>query len=131
MATMRVFIVSPDDRLRLALMMFVDKEPGMVVVGMSDRLTGLLAQLQGSEPDVLLLDWMFPSGLRADLFADLHVLKHRPMTVVLATRPEEKEPILEAGADYFISKEAPPDELLPILNGIMSSKANAGLSWET
>ena len=131
MASMRVFIASPDDRFRLAMMVFVDKEPGLVVAGMSDRLVGLPAQLQGSGPDVLLLDLDLASLLRPDLFADLHILKPRPITVAFATRPETKEPILEAGADYFVSKEAPPDKLIPILNSIMSSKANAGLEWDT
>ena len=130
MASMRVFIASPDDRFRLAMMVFVDKEPGLIVAGMSDRLTGLPAQLEGSQPDVVLEDWIFPSRLKADLFVDLQSLKHRPRTVVFASRPEEKGQILEAGADYFIAKDAPPDNVMSILTGISASKTNAGVNWE-
>lgn len=108
-------------------MMFVDKEPGMSVVGMSDRLPGLPAQLQGSEPDVLLLDCEFSSRLRAELLANLQILKRRTVTIAFATRPEDEEEILKAGADYFIAKESPPDQLLPILKEIRSSLTIGGL----
>ncbi|MEJ2751112.1 MAG: response regulator, partial [Chloroflexota bacterium] len=126
MALVRVFIASGDEKLRLALMMFVDKEEGMAVVGLSDRLSGLLTQLRGSEPDALLLDLDMPSAWKANLLRDLHTINHRPMIVVFTNRPEEKESILQAGADYFIAKDAPPDELVPILNDIKLSRSNSG-----
>jgi DNA-binding NarL/FixJ family response regulator len=127
MASMRVFIASPDEKLRLALMMFVDKEPGMSVIGMADRLPGLLALLQGSEPDVLLLDCEFSSRLRTDLLASLCTLKPRLRTIAFATRAKDGDTILKAGADYFIAKESPPDQLLPILNEIRTSLTIGGL----
>jgi DNA-binding NarL/FixJ family response regulator len=126
MALMRVFVASTDDRLRLALTMFVDKENGMAVVGLCDRLSGLLTQLQGSRPDVLLLDLGPASRSETDLLTDLHAIAHRPMIVVLSNKPEKKESILEAGADYFIPKDMPPDDLLPILNDIRFSRSNEG-----
>jgi DNA-binding NarL/FixJ family response regulator len=126
MALVRVFIASGDEKLRLALMMFVDKEEGMAVVGLSDRLSGLLTQLRGSEPDALLLDLDMPSALKANLLRDLHTINHRPMIVVFTNRAEEKESIMQAGADYLIAKDAPPDELVPILNDIRLSRSNSG-----
>lgn len=118
---MRIFIASADDKLRLALQLFLDDEPGMVVVGLSDRLKGLLAQLKVSESNVLLLDWVFPVQSITDLFTDLNKLEHKPTIVVFSNRPEEKEMVMAAGADYFTTKDAPPDKLIPILNEIRSS----------
>jgi DNA-binding NarL/FixJ family response regulator len=100
------------------LHMFLDDTPGVTVVGISDRLKGLLSQLKGSEPDVLLLDWVSPLQSIADLFGNLCNLEHRPKTIVFSTRAEDAEAIIAAGADYFISKDAPPDELIPILNDL-------------
>lgn len=121
MATLRIFVACADERLRLALFVFLDHQPDMAVVGMSDRLKGLLSQLKGSEPDVLILDWVSPVHLIADLLTDLCLLKRPPKTVVFATCDEDADAIMAAGADYFICKDAPPDELIPILNDIRLS----------
>ena len=121
MGSLRVFIACSDEKLRLALIMFLDKEPGIGVVGLSDRLTGLLRQLEGSEPDVLLLDWKSPVQSLAATLGAFCKLERRPKTVVFSTRPEDEGAIKAAGADYFISKDAPPDELLPILDDIRLS----------
>jgi len=94
----------------------------MYVIGMSDRLPGLMSQLEGSQPDVLLLDWELSTQSMPGLLTDLNCLEQRPKTIVLAANPEDKAMILTAGADYSITKNAPPDELLPILNDIRLSK---------
>ena len=32
---MRIFIASPDEKLRLAMLLFLENEPGMIVVGLA------------------------------------------------------------------------------------------------
>lgn len=98
--------------------MFLDGAPRVTVVGISDRLKGLFSQLEGSEPDVLLLDLTPPLQTIVELLGNLCDLEHRPKTIVFSTRAEDGEAIIAAGADYFISKDAPPDELIPILNDL-------------
>jgi hypothetical protein len=48
------------------------------------------------------------------------LLKASPSAVVVAMtgRPENKIPILEAGAGYFMTKNDPPERLLGILTEI-------------
>lgn len=123
MGLIRVFIACADERLRLALIILLDHDPGLILVGMSDRLTGLLVQLDGSEPDVLLLDWDLPLDSMKSLLADIGGLKHQPKTIILSNRLPDKEQLLAAGAYYFISKIAPPDDLLPVLRDIRSAKS--------
>ena len=108
MGSMRLFIACPDPKLRLALILFLEKEPDLAVVGISDRLTGLFAQLQGSEPDVLLLDRVSPIQSMATLLTDLCNLVRRPKTIVFSHRPEEEEEIIAAGedAERFVSDVA-------------------------
>ncbi len=121
---MRIFIASPDERLRLALLLFLDHEPGMVVVGMSDRLQGLLEQMAASQPEALLLDYELTKEATAGIVSDLHHLECQPRVIVLSINPEIKETVLAAGADGFISKNAPPDDLLPIIRWFRSSETN-------
>ena len=79
---MRIFIACTDDKLRLALHIFLDDQPGMAVVGISDRFKGLFTQLKGAEPTVLLLDWAAPSHEIVDLLARLDQLEYRPQVLL-------------------------------------------------
>ncbi len=121
---MRIFIASSDEKLRLALLLFLENDTGLIVVGLSDRISGLLIQLVGSQPDVLILDGELSSPPVKDLLSELSNLEHRPQTIILTSEPEAAELIRGTTADYYISKVAPPDELLPILNHIRISLIN-------
>lgn len=118
MTKLRIFIACADERLRLALLLFLEQEPGIFVVGIIDRLPGLLIHLEAAQPDVLLMQWDIPIQSLEDLFADIHNMECPPKVILLSNKPEEREKILSAGADHFIAKDAPPDELLPILSSI-------------
>ena len=118
MGSLRIFVASPDERLRLALILFLADEPNLVVVGIADRITGLFNQLEASGADVLLLDWEVHDHSMVNLLRDLKNLENRPETIIFSSREEKKETIMAAGADYFISKDSPPDSLMPILNDI-------------
>jgi DNA-binding NarL/FixJ family response regulator len=118
MGLMRVFLASADERLRLALLLLLDHQPGMVVVGLSDRLLGLFSQVEGAQPDVLLLDWDLSEDKMADFFANIRILERRPQVIVLSTNPQNNEAIRATGADFIICKNAPLDELIPVLNDI-------------
>ena len=112
---MRIFIASADKTLRLALQLLLESEPGMVVIGMSDRSAGLLTVVGTSQPEVLLLDAGLAEEATPQLVSDLHRLQYHPKVIVLSSNPPTAATTLAAGADGFISKTAPPDELLPIL----------------
>jgi DNA-binding NarL/FixJ family response regulator len=116
MTKTRIFIACADERLRIALLLLLDTEPDVVVVGITDRLPGLKTQLQATEPHVLLLEWELPFQSMTDLINDIHKLGSSPKIILLSIRPEEEEEIIAAGVDYFVAKNAPPDKLLQILN---------------
>jgi DNA-binding NarL/FixJ family response regulator len=119
---MRLFIASTDRAFRLALQLLVESEPGMVVIGISDRSDGLLAQVGAAQPEVLLLDWELTRSAPIDLIGDLQHLEYRPKIIALSINPLVKETALAAGACDFISMNVPPDELLPILRRIRESE---------
>ena len=112
----RIFVACADERLRIALLLLLDQEPSIVVVGITDRLAGLITQLEATQPDIVLLEWKIPFQSIADLLTDIHNLKSPPKVIYLSSKPEEEEKIITTGADYFIAKNAPPDQLMLILN---------------
>ncbi len=94
MKSLRIFIACADERLRLALILLFDHDPGLTLVGISDRLIGLLVQLDGSEPDVLMLDWDLPLDSMKALVADLQNLQHPPKTIILSAKPQDEEQLI-------------------------------------
>ena len=98
------------------MLLLMDSEPGMIVAGITDRLPGLVAQLEAVRPDLLLLEWELSYQSIVDLLATIHHLEHPPEVIYLSSKPEEKEMLLKAGVDHFVAKNAPPDELLLILS---------------
>ena len=107
----------------MALQLLLESEPGMVITGFTDRAEGLQTLVGTLQPDVLLLDCELAKQPIVALIADLHQLAEPPAIIALAINPQVKEPVLAAGASAFISKDAPPDELLPILQRLRSSIA--------
>ena len=124
MKPMRIFLAYADDRLKVALLMLLDHQPGMVVAGISDRLPGLLTQVQASQPDVLLLEWDASLQLIADRITNIHNLARPPVIIFLSSSAKQKETIMAAGADYFVMKNTPPDELLSIMKNLHLAETN-------
>ena len=112
---LRIFLADSDRDERLALQFLLDHEPGLEVVGIAIRSEGLAAQVRASQPDVLLLDWNLATQPAADCLSGLHSIDPTLKVVVFHIHPEVKHEAENAGADVFMSKDVPPDELLEIL----------------
>ena len=122
---MRLFIADGNSSVRLALQMHLQQEPGMYVTGMASEAEGLPAQVEASRPDVLLLDSHIPGGSIQGLLSDIRGLEDPPKIVVLSIKPELREPALSAGADAFISKNAPPEDMLELIRSLRETTANS------
>ena len=116
MRKLRVFIAFADEKLRAAMLLLLGTEHGVVIVGITDRLQGLVPQVDATQPDVLLLDWELSSQSLAKLITDIRNLGHPLRIVFLSSKPENEKEVLGAGANYFIPKNAPPDKLLLFLH---------------
>jgi DNA-binding NarL/FixJ family response regulator len=115
---MRVFIADPRSETRLALMMYLRQEPGMHITGIAVEAQGLLAQVEATQPDLVLLDWYLPGQPITEVIAELKKLGQRPQIIVLSVRPEVESEAISAGADAFVTKAKSPDRLLATLRKI-------------
>ena len=120
----RIFIACADERLRIALVIFLEGEPGMAVVGFTDRLENLLPQMEAAQAEILLLEWNLSEEAMTDLLLKIHHISVQYKIIFFARDSEERRKITAAGADYVILKNAPPDELLPILTNIDLQSTN-------
>ena len=107
-------ILIADDQLqvRRALRLLLEQEPGAEVVGEAAEASDLLAQVTAGCPDLVLLDWWLPGMAAEDLLIALRQTCTELAVIVLSGQPEAEENALAAGADAFVSKADPPEQLL-------------------
>lgn len=117
---MRLFITDSDSAVLLAYQMSLHQRPGYQVIGIAVNGNGLSSQIKASQPDVLLLDWHLPGVPMNDLIADICALKLQLKIVGISIHPEDESEASAAGVDHFISKVAPPDKLMDLLNTMKS-----------
>jgi len=115
---MYVLLAGDLERERTALKRLLEQDSELNVVGEVTEAEALLAQLQESRPDLVLLEWGLP-GLRAtDLVPALHCLGRPVKVVVFGARSETQQEALAAGADAFVSKQEPVEELLNTVRAV-------------
>jgi len=113
---MRVLLADDQSKVRSALRLVLEQQPGVSILGEAVDITGLLDWVRVTCPDVVLLDWELP-GLGADrLLPTLRELCPRLKVIALSGRPEARQAALAAGVDAFVSKGDPPERLLAAVN---------------
>jgi DNA-binding NarL/FixJ family response regulator len=115
---MRILLADDQPKLRFALRLLLEREPDLEVVGEAADAETLLAQLETTQPDIVLLDWELPGLKPADMLPYLRAAFPRLKVIALSGRLEALQPALSAGADAFVSKASPPERLLATLNAI-------------
>ena len=109
---MRVLLADDQTKVRSALRLLLEQEPGLSVVGEAAEAEDLLVQVEVTQPDLVLLDWELP-GLRTDdRLSVLRALCPQLKVIALSGQPEARRAALSAGADAFVSKGEPPERLL-------------------
>jgi CheY-like chemotaxis protein len=114
----RVFIADDQSRVRWALRTFLQEEPGLVLVGETSRAEALLALVEATRPDLLLLDWELSGQPIVDLLSALRALDFQIKIIVLSSQPDIQQTVLEARVDAFVSKGDPPERLLTTLRAM-------------
>jgi two-component system invasion response regulator UvrY len=108
----RILIADSRSKVRFALRALLEDDAEFHVSGEAANAGDLLVRAESSQPDVVLVDWELKGAVPEELLASLREACPDARIVVLSTRPEAGRAAIEAGADAFVSKAAPPDMLL-------------------
>ncbi len=118
---MRILIADDQPKVRFALRVALERQPGPKTVGEAIDSCDLLAQARSVCPDLVLLDWDLPGISAADLLRELHHLCHRLAVIVLSEKPELAETAIAFGANAFVSKSDPPERLFSAIRECSSN----------
>lgn len=109
---MRILLATDDSNLRLAVYLLLSEEPGMDIVGTASDVMSMLALHATSCPDLVLVDYML-GGMRIDgPLTKLKSCQEPAQIIVMGLNSTERDLALQAGADRFVLKGGPPQELL-------------------
>jgi DNA-binding NarL/FixJ family response regulator len=115
---MRVVLTGNRRRTRSALKQLLDQEPELNVVGTVASTRALITQVQQKRPDLVLLDWELPGARAADMLSALRAMGGDVKVVAFSAEQESRWEALSAGADAFVSREAPWEWLLMTLRSV-------------
>jgi DNA-binding NarL/FixJ family response regulator len=117
---MDIVLASQEYDLRLALEMLFREQPGAYVVGTASHADTLLALIRTACPDLVLLDWDLPGQPLAEVLVQVQSVDCTPKVIVLSKDGEDREAALAAGADAFVTKGDPPNQLLVAFDQVSS-----------
>jgi len=118
---MRILLADNRSKVRFALRVLLERQPGLVVVGEAIDANDLLAQMETTHPDLVLLGWELPGLMSIDLLSALRKIRPDLEVIALSSRPEARRAALTAGANAFVSKTDLPERLLAIIDDCASS----------
>lgn len=120
---MRVQLADSRPRVRFALRALLEEQPEVWIVGEATHSRDLLAQVETICPDLLLLSWELPGRPGEDLLVLLRRSCPQLYVIILSGRRTARQVVLAAGADAFVSKIAPPEELLAAIEAVGKTKS--------
>ncbi len=116
----RVLLADDQAWLRSAVKLLLEQEQDFVIVGEAGDVPALVNLVKELQPHLVLLDGELPGVRRAqaacDLLGDLRHADPHVQIIVLSGRPEASRTALATGASDFVSKAAPPEQLLAALH---------------
>jgi DNA-binding NarL/FixJ family response regulator len=116
MKSMRILIADDQPKVRFALRVALERQPGSKTVGEATDTADLLAQARSVCPDLLLLDWDLPEMSTPELLTELRRICRCLKVIVLSEKSEVEQAALAVGADTFVSKADPPEHLLKAIS---------------
>jgi DNA-binding NarL/FixJ family response regulator len=109
---MRILVADDRKKVRLALRLLLEQRTGSSVIGEAIDGEDLIGQAASKQPELLLLDWDLPGLDVSALFPRLRLACPGLYVIALSSHPEVRPAALAAGADDFVSKTDPPENLM-------------------
>jgi DNA-binding NarL/FixJ family response regulator len=113
---MRILLADGQPRVRFAMRVLLERQPGVEVIGEAVDAEDLLTQVEMTCPDLVLLGWELPGLAPLDLLSALRKVGPGLLVIALSGRPEAHRAALGAGVDAFVSKGDPPERLLAAID---------------
>jgi DNA-binding NarL/FixJ family response regulator len=113
-------LADDDVEIRQALRVMLEQRLGVIIAGEAAHTYGLAPLVEGTQADIVIIDWDLPYRVDAWLVAELRRLSRKPLVVITSSHADVKEAALLAGADAFVDKSEPPEAFLGVVQDCLS-----------
>lgn len=116
----RIFIADDHPIVRQGLRRMVEADPGLEISGEAGDAAMLLAALEKTATDLVLLDVSMPGGPFLDTLRTLRERHPSIGVLVLSVHPEDQWAVraLKAGASGYLTKDHSPEQLLEAIRRV-------------
>jgi DNA-binding NarL/FixJ family response regulator len=122
---MRVLLADGHPKVRQALRMFLEEEPGLIIVGEVSEVETLLSEAKALLPDFIVLEWELQDQPETEMLRAIRALRDLSPSchvIALSSRTSSEQAALAAGADGFVSKTNGPEALLAVLRRLIKDE---------
>lgn len=121
---MRIILGDDHAIIREGVKKVLRNEPDITVVGEAANAHELIALVQNTDCDLLVLDVNMPGRSGLDALIDIKHMKPELRVLVLSINPEDVMAVraLKAGASGYISKDSSPEELVDAIRRVASGR---------
>ena len=125
MNTTTILIVDDHPMMRTALRIALEDEADLTVVGEAGTVAEGRRQASALKPDLILLDLYLPDGSGLELihFRNEQMSATRILMMTSSSNEKDIMDAVRAGADSYLVKDSPPEELLLALRTVMAGES--------
>lgn len=123
-APIRLLAVDDHALLREGIAVIVGNEPGMELVAQAANGKEAITMYREHKPDITLMDLRLPDMSGIDALIAIRTENPNARVIILTTFEGDVEirRALKAGAQAYMLKNAPPDELVDVIRHVQSGK---------
>jgi len=123
-AQKKILIVDDHPMMREGLSGVINHESDMTVCGVSENAHQAMDAVQRLAPDLALVDITLPGKSGLELVKDLKALHPRLVILAISMHDESlyAERMLRAGANGYITKHEPPEELVKAIRQVLNNR---------
>jgi len=104
----RILLADDNSDLRSALRLLLETRLNIELIVEARDMEHVLAQVEDSRPDCVILDWELPGRPTRSRVSVLRTLVPGLKVIAISARPESKQTALAEGVEAFVSKTESP-----------------------
>jgi DNA-binding NarL/FixJ family response regulator len=114
----KILLADDNTDLRSALRLMLETRLGFEVITEARDMEHVLAQVEDSRPDCIILDWELPGRPTRERVTVLRALVSGLKVIALSARPESKTEADSENVDAFLCKTEPPEQIMEVIRKI-------------